>query len=245
MQSFYCVTTRGTPHASLTLHTASDFCTSAHYSDALKQYVYRVRGVQLVHCYGVKSNMRYHYLPSKFKEMSGKRRWRTTQVRGSSSKVGKQVDTELMRYCAGTLKVGHKFTVKLVYTWTKEMGHSVQACQLPVLLAGEHNAMTQADVITRDERSGELWLWEVKTGAPVSLHRVNKTTPRMRGALSSVPCTKFNAWHLQLHLTRKACVAAGIPIAHARVIQVFERKLKGSVVVEVKQHVPPEWTARL
>jgi hypothetical protein len=194
--------------------------------------------------------MRYRYLPSTFNEMSGKRRWRTTQVKGSSSGVGKRVDMELMHHCNPSLglkpaKVLHKFTAKLLHLWTVEMKHTIQACQLPLLLVGEHNAMTQADVITRDERTGELWLWEVKTGMPVSLHRINKTTPKMRGVFSSVPCTKFNAWHLQLHLTRKACVSAGIPIANARVIQISERKFKGSTVLEVKQHQPPAWTASL
>lgn len=250
MKLFYSVTTNVTPHASITAHTASDFCATAHYSDALKQYVYRVRGVQPVHCYGVKSNMRYRYLPNQFKEMSGKRRWRTTKVKGSTSAVGKRVDAELVDYLAplaGPKKplTRHKFTVKLIHLWTVEMKHTLQACQLPMLLEGQHNAMTQADVITRDERTGELWLWEVKTGMPVSLHRVNKAAPNMRGVLSDVPCTKFNAWHLQLQLTRKACVAAGIPIAHSRVVQIFERKSKGSTVLEVKQHLPPVWTASL
>lgn len=99
--------------------------------------------------------------------------------------------------------------------------------------------MTKADVITRCERDGTLWLWEVKTGAPIAFHisQGNFT----REPLADIPCTEKHIWLLQLHYTHQALeTMAGLHIdGGARVIQVHARKGQRNLIIE--EHAPPAW----
>jgi hypothetical protein len=116
----------------------------------------------------------------------------------------------------------------------------VVAAQVPVRIDAWR--MTRADVLTRDDKSGKLWMWEVKTGMAASLHDKQGT---MRIIAGHVPCTKANAWQLQCEYTRRALVEqAGLPIVGARVIQIYESRKPGNEI-EVKEHRTAPWLKKM
>ena len=123
----------------------------------------------------------------------------------------------------------------------KEMQQTLQASQVPVPLASTALKMTQADLITKDA-FGKLWLYELKTGVPISFYRTQKEQPYFEGKLKDVDCNGLNIWHLQLAHTRLALEKQGVQISEARVIQVYKHKEKGLVV---KVHEQPKWVKNL
>lgn len=172
---------------------------------------------------------------------TGKRDKRTKLV-GSSTQQGITVDNQLALAVEGQKPRRWSAMTRALLDWWKQRGHTLQACQVPVQLvtqSWESPRMTKADVITRCEHDGTLWLWEVKTGAPIGLntkHEFFKAAP-----LQDVPCTERHIWFLQLHYTHQALeTMAGLHIdGGARVIQVHARKGQRNLIIE--EHAPPAW----
>lgn len=177
----------------------------------------------------------YHH----HKRNRSKRNHKRVAVVGSSSAQGKTVDRQLKRAAEGNpVKKPHPMTARLQAYWAAE-GHTLVACQVPVRVRDFFLCMTEADALTMDA-AGRLWLWEVKTGAPVGFHRAQGTLSHVRG--DEVPCNGQAIWQLQLHYTRRALEAAGVQICNSRVIQVHEHKKEG---LKLQVHAPPEWIHRV
>jgi len=232
------------PHPALAAHYASEFCQRAHFCAQSNAYQAPSNG-RIATYSGLISRLRKHHYPH-YDQTQSKRRWKKTNVRGSTSAQGKRVDAELGSVVAGKALPKRKkswdaMTVSLLSYWRDDLGHTLEAAQVPVRVQGFWSTMTQADVITRDS-DGRLWLWEVKTGMPVGFTRKKGVLQNVRGA--EVPCNGAAVWHLQLHYTRKALEAAGVPIAESRVIQIHGVRSDKNVLKR-KVHIPPEWVGRL
>lgn len=224
-------------HPALETYLKSDFAQKAHYDRKAQAFVAPMQGRMAKHCGLIHKIRARHFIHYGSKQ--SKRRHGKTNVIGSSSAIGKRVDKELMMECsAKPKKKKHVLTKALIDYWT-QAGHTIVRCQLPVIVRDFVMCMTQADVITMD-RNNHLWLWEVKTGMPVGFYRKNGVLKHTTG--EPVPCTGMEVWQLQLLYTQRAVCTAGIPIRHARVIQVHEQR-DGPVVVKV--HEPPKWVERV
>lgn len=223
----------------LTAHIASDFGQRAGYNAARGSYQAPVQGRSVLLC-GLVAKVRARHYPHHQANRS-RRRHSRVNVRGSSSAQGKRVDHELQSAVVGhPVRRQHPMTSCLLAYWESK-GHRLVACQVPVRVRDFFMCMTEADVLTTDS-AGRLWLWEVKTGAPVGFHRRQGTLQHVRGA--EVPCNGQALWQLQLHYTRRALEAAGVAVANARVIQVHGQRKKGAGL-EVVVHEPPEWVHRV
>jgi len=159
--------------------------------------------------------------------------------KGSTKERGCMIDRQML----AAVRTGKKpprqsrYTKALMDYWAK--GHHILvAAQLPVEVPG-WNRFTQADVITRNPMTGETWLWEVKSGMPPDW---NFFQGNFAAPLQEVACTRAGMWQLQLHYTRCAVEAAGIPIDGSAVIQVYEAH-RGALKVDI--HEPPPWTGAL
>jgi hypothetical protein len=196
-------------------------------------YQYTSHG-QRLRCGGLVNTLEYKYY-SHYKDNRSKRRTKKTKIRGSNKKQGKLIDNQLLHrvHVGKTPPRCSKLTTALLDYW-KSKGHVLQASQLPVVLLN-WNKMTQADVITKHEKTGALCLWEVKTGVPVGGYRKQDN---FQGILRDVKCTKYNIWQLQMHYTRAGLIQGGLPIEEANVIQVYSSKDKGT---QVKVHKEEEW----
>lgn len=213
---------------------------SARFSEADGKYAYALRGTTVM-CGGLISELKRRFYPL-YVEKRKRRNSKTTKVRGSSAKQGKCVDEQLLRYVHDDGKLparASKMTRALIEYW-EDRGHALQAAQLPVPLP-QWGRMTQADCITRDP-DGHLWLWEVKTGAPVGGFRTQKTQERFKG-VKSARCTPINMWQLQMHYTAEGLISQGVPIRERRVIQVHMEKGRDAPLVKV--HPPAPWLQEL
>jgi len=175
------------------------------------------------------------------------RRKKSTAKKGSTKEIGQRVDSEIMHYvrCSKFAKKGkpHWMSKKLIKYWTQTLKHTLQVAQLPVRVK-DLNCMTQADVITRDQK-GQLHMWEVKTGFPPG-------GSVQKGYLEGFPFPKntlYNHWELQRHYTWKGMVDAGIEIAYenTHVINIYleVRKKDKKRVVHVKPRPHPKWIKQL
>lgn len=234
------------PHPSLAAHLSSVEVKSAHFANG--KYQYSMSGGTRVSCGGLlqmlKGRFYSHY-------RNTRRKGRKTQKKGSSKKLGSRVDDDMkLAICdaLGGIEVGeskpkryktrkyHPLSMALL-NHLHESGHALQAAQVPVVIPGVFK-MTQADLITQDRATGQLHLWEVKTGFPVGgFTKQGKLTG------TDVDCTKYNIWQLQLHYTRKSLEAAGVDIANSSVIQVYKDSTQKQPVVKV--HPSKEWTNQL
>jgi hypothetical protein len=241
---FYVTPNIAALHTSLSKHLSSPLAQTARLND--HGYVIVKSGRPQV-CGGLTRLLRARFF-AHYKDNRSKRNHKTVRVKGSSAAQGCKVDEDIGLYVAGekTLKDTHPMACALI-EHIESLGHTMQAAQVPVEV--EPWRVTQADWLTRDSETGELWLWEVKTGYPVGLHRKQK---QFTGAHAGVDCTKLNQWHLQLLYTKRALEAAGVKVAHSRVIQIHEKKdvtpnkMKrgrgSSAFYVIDKHVPPPWT---
>jgi len=203
-------------HPSVAAYLSRDFAKQAKYDRKNKCYIAPIQGRMTKHC-------------GLIKKITSR----------SSSALGMRIDKELIMECgAKPKKKKHVLTSALLNYWNG-VGHKLVTCQLPVTVRDFPTCMTQADVITIDPE-GHLWLWEVKTGMPVGFYLKKGFLNYVHG--DPVPCTGMEVWQLQLLYTQRAVCNAGIPIRHARVIQVHEQR-KGPVVLKV--HEPPKWVERI
>ncbi len=220
----------------LARHLGSVTAQSARFNEVLGQYSFTKAGGTR-QCGGLVQTLKWKYYP-KYEDNRSKRKWKTTKIKGSSAAQGKKVDTQVAAAVEGRLPARvHPMTRALLDYWREE-GHQLQAAQVPVELTDGWLKLTQADLITLHTATGKLWLWEIKSGAPVGFATKQGY---FTGILSKVPATKSNIWQLQLLYTRLALESAGVAISEARVIQIHETR--GEEVFTIKVYSQPEWTA--
>lgn len=231
---------RGEMHPALAQYTATEFFARATFDVQRETYVAPYQGRMVVHCGLIAKVRARHYLNYRSGKERKSRRGRTN-IKGSSCNLGMRVDRELVAFVAQKKNqpLRHPLTAALLRYWFG-CGHRLVAAQLPVRVKSFACCMTQADIITMDS-VGRLWLWEVKTGAPIGFFRKDAPLQNVRG--EPVPCTGLAVWQLQLAYTRRALIdSAMLPIAEARIIQVHEQR-KGPVVTKVYEL--PEWHDRI
>ncbi|MBX9636536.1 MAG: hypothetical protein K2Q45_03185 [Nitrosomonas sp.] len=219
----------------LSNYLLSSVAQSATFDSELRAYKYTNAGATVT-CGGLINTLKYAYYP-KYEDNYKKRRHKGSKLVGSTSKQGKQIDSEIAAVIEGRLRKKPHPMAEAVLKHIKLMGHSLQAAQVPVPLANNSLKMTQADLITRDA-FGQLWLWEIKSGQKIGFFRKQKQQAHFDGKLKHVDCNGLNIWHLQLQYTRLAIEAQNVPISQARIIQVYKHKDKGIVV---KVHEQPKW----
>lgn len=229
-----------TLHPALTKYLHSEVPQSARYSDTTKCFHYLKDGRE-VQCGGIHTWLQEIYYKH-YKFNRSQRNHKRTKLVGSTKAQGQRVDDELMLAVEGRQPAGrkqwHPMTVAL-RQWWRARGHTLQACQVPVELANGWTRMTKADVITRCEADGKLYLWEIKTGAPVGFYVAQG---KFQGAqFADVRCTHENIWYMQLHYTHQALeTMAGLRIeGGARILQVRAEKGRKSFVIE--ERAVPQW----
>lgn len=228
--------TRGDDNT-LSDYLQSQFARTARYNEATARFNYvNDKGVAC-EAGGLLSFLRSLYYPHYVDGAAPKGGRRTKGGKPSNPMQGIRVDMDmeaLVRCGTGGDNL-HPMSAALLAHWQSK-GHSVVAAQVPVRI--DDYRMTRADVLTRDNRTGKLYCWEVKTGMAASLH---SKQGEMRGIPGNVPCTRANQWQLQSEYTRRALVnVAGIPIAGARVIQVYEARKAGGGIC-IKEHRTAPW----
>lgn len=221
----------------LTAYLQSPFVRSACYATDTQCFTYQDEQGVPRQAAGLLSFLRATYYPHYVEgavPLSGKA-WK--HGKPSSVEQGIRVDNDMEALVRGGRADGlHPLSAALLAHWQAK-GHSVVAAQVPVRI--DAHRMTRADVITRHDLTGKLWLWEVKTGMSASLRDKQGTMRAIPGA--EIPCNKANCWQLQCEYTRRALVEqAGLPIAGARVIQVYEGRKRGAAI-EVKEHRTAPW----
>lgn len=229
-------------HQSILDHVQTEFAKTAMFDKGEEKYKYTENG--MAKCVaGLKTHISQTFHP--FYKESDKKRAYTTQIRGSSSKEGQRVDRELKLLTSQSKeknKKHGKLSPKTLAIWNywKELKHVVQGSQIPIRIHG-NTCMTQVDVITKAP-DGKLWLWEIKCGCPIGLHRqVKKMCLQNVVNLDGKPikCTKKAMWQLQVYYCYLSLKAAGIPIAEYRILQVFTRKKQKAI--QFKEHLPAPW----
>jgi len=234
MNPFYAVNSNSL-HPQIESYIKNDSVRTAHFGEEDGRYHYEKHG-QRIACGGLVDTLKYRFCPH-YKDNRSKRNWRA-KVRGSSKEQGKKVDSQLLEYVhtGKPPKKMHKMTDSLLNYWLKKRNHTLQASQLPVEIEGGWNKMTQADIITRDNKTGDLYLWEVKTGFPVGGFRKQGY---FKAPFSHVKCTKYNMWQLQLHYTRQALEQKGLHFKEANVIQIYEKKKEKDLIIKI--HPQESW----
>jgi hypothetical protein len=219
-------------HPSLCKYLMNPIAQSARHVED-KGYMYQKAGRDIT-VGGLVNTLKYRYYPH-YKDNRSKRKWKSTKIKGSSSTNGKNVDSQIALACQGGKLKGkpNAMAVRLLQYFQKELGHVLQAGQVPVEIPGGWLKMTQADLLTLDPKTGKLHLWEIKTGFPVGFHVKQGVFKNIEG---NVDCKKLHIWHLQLHFTKLALQAAGVEVEEANVIQIYEEK--GNKEYVVKVHSP-------
>lgn len=184
-------------------------------------------------------------------ETSKSKRHGRTLIKGSSKKTGKTVDTQIARLIENPkLKRPHKWTKAIHQQLIVILGHSYQAAQVPVELTPHWpGRMTQADLITKD-KNGKLWLWEIKTGMPVSFRKQRASKGKKKKCFLNiqpeVECSPLGVWNLQACFTESALKHAGVQIYQTRIIQVYDRRNSktGKLEIFCEIHEPEQWARK-
>lgn len=224
-------------------YLASEFVQTARYDESSKRYRFQVGGV--VHeAGGLLSMLRDRHYPHYVEGAVPQKRF-SIAGKPSTALQGIRIDDDMMRLVqTGRPEDLHPMSRALLRHWQVK-GHTVVAAQVPVRVA-EHR-MTKADVLTRDDKTQKLWMWEVKSGMCAALQCKQgemQNIPASSADGGGIPCTKAGQWQLQCEYTRRALVAAGLPIKGARVIQVYESR-KGRGVICIKEHRTASWLKQL
>jgi hypothetical protein len=226
---------------SLVRYLHSKVAQTARFSDETHCFHYTKEDGRSVQCGGIHTLLKALFYAHHQSNRSQRDHARVNVV-GSSAAQGQLIDAQLDLAVEGKKPEGrkkwHRMTTALLEFW-KARGHTLQATQVPVELANGWGRMTKADVITRCEADGKLWLWEIKTGYPIGFYREQG---RFKGVpFQDVPCTQQNIWFLQLHYTHQALhTSAGIHIeGGARILQVYAKKGEKKLLVE--ERAPPQW----
>ena len=212
---------------------------TAHFNEETHCFHY-TKDQRAVQCGGIHTLLKQVFYPH-YQSNRSQRDHARVNVVGSNAAQGQRIDAELDLAVEGkkpTKGKWHRMTLALLEYW-KARGHTLQATQVPVELANGWARMTKADVITRCEADGKLWLWEIKTGYPVGFYREQKKFAA--APFKDVACTQQNIWFLQLHYTHQALhTSAGLRIeGGARILQVYAKT--GVKQLFVEERVPPAW----
>lgn len=179
---------------------------------------------------GLHSYLERQYYP----HLAAKHRRSKPRGGGSSKAIGIRVDQELAAAARGrrdTKRPVHEFTAAILAHF-KSIGHRLCAAQVPVRLRAI-GRITQADVITM-AMDGQLWMWEIKTGGTLQLHRAQGM---LGGRYAHVPCSTAARFELQRHYTHQALCSEGVPLVASRVL-VVRKSIKGVVSCKELENAP-------
>ena len=234
-QPFFTVAKNASP--CVKEYTESCFVRNARFEGNAYQYV-TVDNVRVT-TGGLLNALKAAYYPD-YEENRSKRKWATTNVKGSTAAQGKQVDAHIMALVNDSSPSRLHPMARAIHTHlVGALGHVYEAAQLPVLVRRFGNRMTQVDLITRDFW-GRLHVWEIKTGVPVGGFRQQG---HFNGDFEDVKCTKYNIWQLQLSHTREALESAlNVTVHEAHVIQVYTTKK--DTTIQIKVHDQEDWTVK-
>jgi hypothetical protein len=223
----------------LNTYLGGEFASTMRYDEHLARFTYREAGV-VREAGGLLGWVKALHYPHYIEGQPPGAKSRIKSGKPSNAAQGIRIDEDIQALVQGDLTQAlHPMSAALLSHWQAK-GHAVVAAQVPVRVNAQR--LTKADVMTRDNKTGKLWVWEVKSGMPAALHDKQE---RMRHILGNVPCSKANQWALQCEYTRLALVHnAGLSIAGARVIQVWESWRAGGAI-EVKEHRSPGWVKQI
>lgn len=170
--------------------------------------------------------------------------------KGSSIVEGKRAD-RLLATAISTLtrpseKDGDGYATA-VWDYWESKGHTPVLTQLPVYMI-KANIATAGDYFTIEKSTGKLWLWELKTGWPISdKKKAHLTMGSDALAPLSIPLKPKNKWHLQALITQLAYERElGLVIdGGAHVIHTWTEREEGDVElryrIKCKEVLRPEW----
>lgn len=205
-----------------------DFVKNIGFDSDRKRYFYTDKGNKTVYCGGLLSKLQSLYYPN-YPRSPKRRRFNSSNKVGSSSKMGITVDNQLMNYVEDKKSKKNIMTRNIIDYLENEKKHTILASQLPVKL-NKWYKITQADILTIDKKTNDLYMWEIKTGFPVGGYRKRGT---FNSPFDHVACTKYNIWQLQRHFTYLGLVENGLNIKGSFILQIYRDKTKGYIVKEI------------
>ena len=186
---------------------------------------------------GIHYTLRKKFYPT-YKHTRVRRKGR--QKKGSSKKIGISVMKNLLKYVETGKKPRQWMAKMLINYFEITLKQSIQAVELPVYISSLKCA-TQIDVITMDLNK-VLYVWEVKTGYPVSKRKPGKLT-----WYTTVPNITVNHWELQRHFSTLG-LSESIPcvcIENSRVVNIYEEVKTKKKIKHVKARKIPVWAKSL
>ncbi len=163
------------------------------------------------------------------KKKQYKRKGKRTNKRASTKHQGILIDKQIQLYIKNGKKPKNKLALALVVYLEEKCNHTLQAAQVPLFIKDFGGKITQADIITQDDK-GKLYMVEVKSG-------YNQV--QAQGTLKGLdaPNNVKNQWELQRHYTHKGLVECGLPLAASYILNVYQ---EGDGVT-VKKRKNPSW----
>jgi hypothetical protein len=191
---------------------------TSSFDKKLKHYTYATKDEGTQHCKGLNKFLKQSFYNT---HRITKRRFgksKSYKKKASSKSIGKRVDKEISSIIMmkkSTKKSLHPLTEAIVKYWEKN--NLTPICSQLFVKIPKTPRMTQADVIVKDNKTGDLIMHEIKTGyVGVGIEKGKFTFP-----FNKFKCTKGNIWDLQRHFTEVALRENGLDIKTSYVIHAY------------------------
>lgn len=232
----YSLAPKATLNPKIVEYIAGNEAATIGYDNTAKCYVCASEGT----FGGLLSALKKYYYPAY--PHTRRKHWKTQKM-SSTKAQGITVDKQIARWTKNPAIEPVHIMAKALVAHFKKIGHIPQVAQLPVNVSWPMwgTRYTQADLITADSKTGELTVWEIKTGAPPG----GSIKKGVLNHAPKVPNTIFNHWQLQCHYTATGLIRAGLPIVAHNIIQVYMTKKDDNIKIHVKVRPPEKWTAYL
>ncbi len=159
--------------------------------------------------------------------------------KGSSRAQGISLDNQVFAYINGKYKksaLRHRYSKALVQYLEDQIGHTLQAAQVPVYVH-HFRCVTQADLITQD-KEGRLFVWELKTG----YNQCQKQGFLTAIPGETIPNNRKNQWELQRHFTTMGLTDVGLKLSGSQVLNIYD-ETDGKITVRRRKR--PTWIDKL
>jgi hypothetical protein len=190
---------------------------SSSHDKKTKLYQYTTAQDGIMYCKGLNKFLKQSFYKTHkiTKRRFGKKK--IYQKKASSKPLGKRVDKEISFIISGKSKRKplHPLTGSIVDFWNKN--NLTPICSQLFVKIPKTPRMTQADVIVKDNKTGDLIMHEIKTGyVGVGIEKGKFESP-----FNSFKCTKGNIWDLQRHFTEVALRENGLNLKTSYVIHAY------------------------